>query len=323
MSGVSKSTIGSFVAVSFVAAIAGAPRAADAQVSRVLCQRRNGAVYVRVGFCAKKETEIDVSSLGLVGPDGAQGPPGNDGAPGDPGPPGPPGAAGPPGATGPQGPANGPPGPTGPAGPTGSVGPTGGQGFVGPTGPKGDVGAVGGTGPAGPTGPLGPTGPTGPDGAVGPPGPTGPQGPQGPQGGGGPQGPQGNTGPAGPTGPAGTTTALRAVGNGVALPANSPTSAVGPLTVSAGSYVVLTKMQGANKGVSNINVTCSLFHNGSPIDSVEANIGAGAIRPMSLLSTSGAADSDTFSVACTSDGPNGEVDSLQLVAITVDTLLGP
>jgi hypothetical protein len=347
MSGVSKSTIGWFVAVSFAAAIAGAPRESGAQVSRVLCQRKNGAVYVRVGFCAKKETEIDVSSLGLVGPDGTQGPPGNDGAPGDPGPPGPPGLAGPPGTTGPQGPANGPTGPTGPGGSTGPAGPTGNQGIVGPTGPqggvgpvgaagplgptgsvgptgpKGDVGAVGGTGPAGPTGPqgiVGPIGPTGPNGAVGPTGPTGGQGPQGPQGGSGPQGPQGNTGPVGPTGPAGTTTALRAVNDGVALPANP---AVGPLTVSAGSYVVLAKMQGTNKGSSNIDVTCTLLHNGSQIEAIEANIGAGALRPMSLLSTSGAADSDTFSVACTSDGPNGEVDSLQLIVVTVDTLIGP
>jgi hypothetical protein len=87
--------------------------------------------------------------------------------------------------------------------------------------------------------------------------------------------------------------------------------------------VVLAKLQGTNKGTVDIDVTCTLFHNAGQIDSITANIGAGAIRPMSLLSTSGAADSDTFSVACTSDGPSGEVDSLQLVAITVDTLVGP
>jgi hypothetical protein len=92
--------------------------------------------------------------------------------------------------------------------------------------------------------------------------------------------------------------------------------------VSAGNYVVLAKLQGTNKGGPNINVTCSLLHNGSAFDSTEASIGAGAIRPMSLLSTAGAADSDTFSVACNSDGPNGEVDKLQLVVISVDTL-GP
>jgi len=87
--------------------------------------------------------------------------------------------------------------------------------------------------------------------------------------------------------------------------------------------VVLAKMQGTNKGGGNINVTCSLLRNGSTIDSIEVNIGAGAIRSMSLLSTAVANNSDTFSVACSSDGPNGEVDSLQLVAVTADTLIGP
>ena len=345
------------------------PREAEAQVSRVLCQRKNGAVYVRVGFCAKKETEIDISSLGLVGPDGPAGPPGDDGTPGTPGQPGPPGATGAQGATGPQGPENGPPGPTGPGGPTGPPGPTGDQGIVGPigpqggigpigpigpqggigpvgptgpqggvgpvgptgpqggvgpvgpTGPQGGVGPVGATGPVGPQGGVGPVGPTGPNGAVGPTGPTGNDGPQGPMGNRGPGGPQGDPGPTGPTGPAGTATALRAVNDGVGLPANP---AVGPLTVSAGNYVVLAKLQGTNKGGGgNINVTCSLLQNGSTIDSIVANIGSGAIRPMSLLSTAAAADGDTFSVACTSDGPNGEVDALSLVAISVDTLAGP
>ena len=344
MSGVRKSTIGSFVAVSLAAAIAGAPREAGAQVSRVLCQRKNGAVYVRIGFCAKKETEIDVSSLGLVGADGPAGPPGSGGAPGDAGPQGPPGATGAQGATGPQGPPNGPPGPTGPGGPTGPVGPMGAQGIIGPIGPQGVVGppgqtgAQGGIGPVGPTGPqggvgpvgpvgptgpqgtVGPVGPTGPNGAVGPTGPPGPQGPQGIQGGSGPQGPQGNPGPRGLTGPAGTTTALQAANGGVVLPANP---AVGPISVAAGSYVVQAKLQGTNKGTGNINVTCSLLHNATAIDSIEASIGAGAIRPMSLLSTASVNNSDTFSVACDSDGPSGEADAIQLVVITVDTLVGP
>ena len=245
----------------------------------------------------------------------------------------------------------GPTGPQGLIGPLGPTGPQGGVGPVGPTGQKGDVGAVGGTGPQGPTGPLGPTGPVGgtgpigqtgaqgptgpqggtgpvgpngPTGGVGPAGPTGNGGPQGATGNRGPSGPQGNPGPTGSTGPAGTTTALRAANDGVSLPQNSATSAVGPLTVSAaGSYVVLAKMQGTSKGGNNIDVTCTLLHNGIEIDSIEANIGAGAMRPMSLLSTATAGDSDSFSVSCTSDGPNGEVDSLSLVAITVDTLVGP
>ena len=86
---------------------------------------------------------------------------------------------------------------------------------------------------------------------------------------------------------------------------------------------MIAKMQATNKGGSNIDVTCALLHNGIAIDSIAANIGAGAVRPMSLLSTAAAGDSDSFSVSCTSDGPNGEVDELALVAITVDTLVGP
>src|SRR5262249_15005688 len=134
------------------------PSEALAQVSRVLCQKKSGAVFVRVGFCAKKEIEIDVSSLGLVGPSGPPGPDGADGAPGDPGPPGQPGAPGAQGATGPQGPPNGPPGPTGPGGPLGATGPTGPQGIAGPTGPQGGVGPVGGTGAQGIAGTTGPPG---------------------------------------------------------------------------------------------------------------------------------------------------------------------
>src|SRR5262245_33677416 len=41
--------------------------------SRVLCQKKNGALFVRVGFCAKRETAVDVANLGLVGPAGATG----------------------------------------------------------------------------------------------------------------------------------------------------------------------------------------------------------------------------------------------------------
>src|SRR5262249_58217122 len=52
------------------------PSEALAQISRVLCQRKSGAVFVRVGFCAKKETQIDVRSLGLGGPSGPSGPAG-------------------------------------------------------------------------------------------------------------------------------------------------------------------------------------------------------------------------------------------------------
>ena len=50
-----------------------APRA-EAQ-SRVLCKRPNGAVFVRIGLCGKRETPLDVADLGLVGPPGPPGAP--------------------------------------------------------------------------------------------------------------------------------------------------------------------------------------------------------------------------------------------------------
>src|SRR5262249_45451245 len=154
--GMVRPSTSTILAMALLAPIALLPSKALAQVSRVLCQRKNGAVFVRVGFCAKKETEIDVSSLGLVGPGGPPGPAGADGAPGDPGPPGHPGPMGSEGAPGPQGPANGPPGPTGPGGSTGPPGQTGLQGIVGPTGPQGGMGAVGATGAQGVAGATGP-----------------------------------------------------------------------------------------------------------------------------------------------------------------------
>ncbi len=49
----------------------------------VLCQKKSGAVFVR-DACKKKETALDVSALGLVGPrgqQGIQGPKGDPGAP--------------------------------------------------------------------------------------------------------------------------------------------------------------------------------------------------------------------------------------------------
>jgi hypothetical protein len=49
----------------------------------VLCQKKSGAVFVR-NTCKKKETLLDVSALGLVGPrgqQGIQGPKGDPGAP--------------------------------------------------------------------------------------------------------------------------------------------------------------------------------------------------------------------------------------------------
>ena len=116
----------------------------------LVCRSKKGALSERTA-CNKKETVLDLSSIGLVGPTGLTGPVGADGA------------AGP---TGPQGLA-GPTGPQGPAGADGAVGPTGPQGPAGPTGPQGLAGADGAAGPTGPQGLAGPTGPAGPQGPPG------------------------------------------------------------------------------------------------------------------------------------------------------------
>ena len=261
------SSIPILIAAAVLAQLSLLPSEALAQVSRVLCQRKNGAVFVRVGFCAKKETEIDVTSLGLVGqegrpgsdgPPGANGPDGLPGVPGPPGPGGPPGTAGPPGvagATGPAGPPSGAEGPTGPpgttgaqgvAGATGPAGPTGAQGSVGPPGATGAQGVAGATGPAGPSGTQGSVGPPGATGAQGVAGATGPAGPTGAAGGAGPGGATGaqgvagatgaqgatgavgNTGPAGPTGPQGPIGPMGLVGPTGNDGATGPTGSTGP-----------------------------------------------------------------------------------------------
>jgi hypothetical protein len=69
----------------------------------IVCKSKTGALSDRT-TCKKKETVVDLRSIGLVGPTGPVGP------------------AGPTGATGPIGP-TGDPGPTGATGPTGPTGP--------------------------------------------------------------------------------------------------------------------------------------------------------------------------------------------------------
>ena len=78
----------------------------------VLCAKRNGVLAIRDGGCKRRESVIDVASLGLLGPPGGAGPTGPEGPTGVPGTPG-------------------TPGPTGIVGPTGSEGPTGPQGTTG------------------------------------------------------------------------------------------------------------------------------------------------------------------------------------------------
>jgi hypothetical protein len=66
-------TLNHVVAGGLVLAIAGAADAA------VLCRKKSGAVLYRDGACKKKETAVDLATLGAAGPkgaDGAQGPQG-------------------------------------------------------------------------------------------------------------------------------------------------------------------------------------------------------------------------------------------------------
>lgn len=57
--------------VSFIVLAAGTADAAP-----VLCQRKNGALVVREASCRKKETPVDLSRFGAIGPKGDPGPPG-------------------------------------------------------------------------------------------------------------------------------------------------------------------------------------------------------------------------------------------------------
>jgi hypothetical protein len=103
--------------------------------------------------------------------------------------------------------------------------------------------------------------------------------------------------------------------------AGLPSVVVGPLTLGPGEYVVMAKLQATNKGGGNLVVTCDLLQGSTPIDSNDANVGAGAIRPMVLMSTAVVGNSASFSVSCQTDGgANGEADFNQLLAITVDNV---
>jgi Collagen triple helix repeat (20 copies) len=102
-----------FAVAACAAVCTGVVRDAMAQTTtRVLCQRKSGALFVRVGFCAKRETPLNVEALSLVGPTGPAGPQGAQG---------PQGLQGLAGATGERGQA-GSIGPAGPSGPTGKSG---------------------------------------------------------------------------------------------------------------------------------------------------------------------------------------------------------
>ncbi|HJZ61556.1 MAG TPA: hypothetical protein VKD47_05275 [Miltoncostaeaceae bacterium] len=98
---------------------------------------------------------------------------------------------------------------------------------------------------------------------------------------------------------------------------------VGPLSLGAGKYVVMAKLQAVNKGGGNLVVMCDLLQDSTTIDSTDANVGAGAIRPMMLMATATVSGNDSFSVSCQTNDPDGEADFNQLMAITVDSVVTP
>jgi hypothetical protein len=148
---------------------------------------------------------------------------------------------------------------------------------------------------------------------------TGAQGVPGPKGDPGNVGLTGDTGPPGPLGPPGVSTAFRLSTTNVQL----PNTVVGPLSLGPGKYVLMAKLQAMNKGSGNVTVMCDLLQGGGSIDSIDANVGAGALRTMVLMSAVDLPGGASFSVSCQTDGgTTAEADFNQLMAMAVDTL-GP
>jgi hypothetical protein len=306
------------IVVSLVAASLAVPAQSPAQISRVLCRKRNGALFLRVGLCGQGQTQVDFPEFGVVGPEGAagqDGAPGADGADGEDGGPGPAGPTGPAGAPGIQGVA-GPTGPQGPPGPPdGPPGPTGPTGAVGTTGPPGPAGLPGAAGPAGPAGLQGAAGPAGPTGAIGATGPSGATGAQGPA------GATGAIGATGATGQAGTSTVFRTFRG--ATPIEAPETLVsGILSLEPGSYVLSAKLSVAHSGLLPSDVTCILDGDGlaDPLDAATVTLGVGQSQALSLASTEVIGAQGTVFVACTGGQAGSTALSVQLIAIRVDTV---
>jgi Collagen triple helix repeat (20 copies) len=292
------------IVVSLVAASLAVPAQSPAQISRVLCRKRNGALFLRVGLCGQGQTQVDFPEFGVVGPEGAagqDGAPGADGADGEDGGPGPAGPTGPAGAPGIQGVA-GPTGPQGPPGPPdGPPGPTGPTGAIGATGPPGPAGLQGAAGSAGPAGARGPTGPSGATGAQGPAGATG------------------AIGATGATGQAGTSTAFRTFRG--ATPIEAPDTLVsGVLSLEPGSYVLSAKLYVTHSESISMTVTCMLVGGGpDPLDLTTVTVDMGEFQALSLAGTEVIASPGTVFVTCT--GQTGATAlSVQLIAIRVDTV---
>ena len=78
--------------------------AVDPAAAAILCQKKSGVVVLRNTSCGKKESPIDLTTVGLTGPQGPQGSQGPAGTDGPEGPEGPQGFAGTAGPQGPEGP---------------------------------------------------------------------------------------------------------------------------------------------------------------------------------------------------------------------------
>lgn len=96
---VTNSTCAIAITVGFLAGLVPGP---DAR-AEVLCKKKNGALVLRDATCKSKETVVEPTQFGAVGPKGDAGEAGVMGSPGAQGPQGPTGAKGPTGAQGPTG----------------------------------------------------------------------------------------------------------------------------------------------------------------------------------------------------------------------------
>ena len=287
----------------------------SAQTSRVLCRKKNGALFLRVGLCGRGQQPVDFAEFGIVGPEGPDGPEGPEGQPGPEGSPGPVGAAGP---TGPDGAI----GPVGSTGPTGAMGPTGdGVGIPGPTGAAGPMGATGATGGSGPTGAAGPTGPGGATGAAGATGATGATGNAGPT------GLQGSPGATGPQGDAGISIALRVAKDSTTVGA-TPVDVSPSLTLTTGSYFVTAKLSLSDleAGTPEVIVTCRLESDVPELlDTAEASISPDEAATVNLATTLDVMDASVdVVVRCAAlalpIGKSLSAMSVQLIALQVGEL---
>jgi hypothetical protein len=192
------------------------------------------------------------------------------------------------------------------------------QGPAGAPGPKGEQGAPGTTGPAGERGPAGPQG------AAGERGPAGPAGRDGRDGHDGREGPDGHPGPPGLRGPSDAYNSETDGGSPLSLPGDLQTVTVRTVSVPAGAYLVLAKIQLHNTGTGPAAVSCSFLGETDaqdalvpPVGAFGAGLGEITLQHAQTLSAAG-----TLSVRCTAYGPGSHVVTAfdKLTALAVGAL---